>query len=263
MSLFVRPKLQAGFNHILPQGSGGLEFVDFGVLVLPKGKTHEHTSKDREVGLVVISGKARFSADGTAETTIGERNTPFEARAWSVFIPPGNSYRLEAVTDCEIAVASAPSSKKGDVAVLDPSTVKSKSVGRDNWRRDVYDCIADQVDAEKLVIGETINPPGNWSSYPPHRHDEDNPPHEVDMEEVYYFKVDPPDGFGMQRIYTLDRSLDEAYVIEQNNAVAIAEGYHPVAAAGGYKVYYLWILAGRQRVLAPCDDPAHAWVKEG
>ena len=82
------------------------------------------------------------------------------------------------------------------------------------------------------------------------------------MEEVYFFRVKPSQGFGLQRVYTDSRSLDEAYTVENDDTVVLPEGYHPVVAGPGYRLYYLWILAGRQRILRPRDDPDHQWLKD-
>jgi 5-deoxy-glucuronate isomerase len=115
--------------------------------------------------------------------------------------------------------------------------------------------------AVRLLLGETINPPGNWSSYPPHRHDRHDPPREVNLEEVYLFKVDPPGGFGVQLRYDLG-GAEEAFVVRDDDIAVIRAGFHPVAAASGYALYYLWVMAGDGRVMVPYLDPAHAWVQE-
>jgi 5-deoxy-glucuronate isomerase len=116
--------------------------------------------------------------------------------------------------------------------------------------------------AQRLVVGETFNPPGNWSSYPPHKHEVDAYPEEVRMEEIYYYRLNPPQGFGLQRIYTDDRSLDLACAVEDGDTVLLPRGYHPVVAAPGYQLYYLWMLAGHtDRRMKPRDDAEHTWVK--
>jgi 5-deoxy-glucuronate isomerase len=134
-------------------------------------------------------------------------------------------------------------------------------VGRHNWKRTCHDIIPGGFPAKYLVVGETFNPPGNWSSVPPHCHEKDNLPVESLQEEVYYFKMSPSQGFGLQRMYTDDRSIDECYAIQDNDTVALPRGYHPIAAAPGYRLYYLWVLAGPKRAMVPRDDPAHAWLK--
>ena len=110
------------------------------------------------------------------------------------------------------------------------------------------------------MLGETINPPGNWSSYPPHKHDRHAPPEEVALEEVYYYRFKPEGGFGVQLIY--DDHDERAQVVRDGDVVAIPSGYHPVVAAPGYSLYYLWVMAGEGRELAPFFDPRHVWVQE-
>jgi len=129
----------------------------------------------------------------------------------------------------------------------------------------VQTAVGSNVDADRLLVGETFNPPGNWSSYPPHKHDTLNPPLEAPAEEIYFFLVSPPQGWGIQRIYTAPdhpEPLDEVYVVQDGDATILPRGYHPVCAAAGYRLYYLWGIAGEERRYgAWTDDPAHAWVK--
>jgi 5-deoxy-glucuronate isomerase len=120
--------------------------------------------------------------------------------------------------------------------------------------------VPDSVPAQRLLIGETYNPPGLWSSYPPHKHDVQQPPQETKLEEVYHFRLNPPQGFGLQRVY--GDGFDECYTAQDRDTVVITKGYHPVVGAPGYQLYYLWILAGEERTMHPRDDDAHAWAKE-
>ena len=112
------------------------------------------------------------------------------------------------------------------------------------------------------MVIEVYTPGGNWSSYPPHKHDVHNPPAEVDLEELYYYKVSHPDGYAIQKVYTPDRRIDATLTVRDGELVLIPEGYHPVVAAHGYDVYYLNALAGSARSMAASDDPAYAWVRE-
>jgi 5-deoxy-glucuronate isomerase len=113
-----------------------------------------------------------------------------------------------------------------------------------------------------LIIGETFNPPGNWSSSPPHKHDRDDPPREEKFEEVYFYRLDPPQGFALQRVYSADGDLDVCYAVKHNDAVVLPRGYHPVVAAPGYRLYYLWVLAGQSRNPVWSEDPAHSWIHD-
>lgn len=162
----------------------------------------------------------------------------------------------------ELAICSTPGKAGTPARVVTADQLKVRKVGLGNWFRTIYDIVDAPFPAHTMILGETYNPPGFWSSAPPHKHEIDDPPHESEHEEAYFFRLNPARGFGMQRVYTDDRSLDEAYTVEDGDVVAIPRGYHPVAAGPGYQLYYLWVLAGNQRVLAPRDDPEHAWLKE-
>lgn len=261
MKLLYKFSPREGYQPIISKENKHLKYIEFGFLSLKKGQVHEEKTRDKEAGLIILSGKCSLKAGDQEWKSVGERPDVFSGRAFGVYVPCQSEYRITAEGEVEIAICKAPSRLVCPPRLIRPEEVKVKSVGKDNWRRDVYDIIGLTVEAERLVIGETLNPPGNWSSAPPHKHDVDNLPWESDQEEVYFFRVAPPQGFGMQRIYTDDGSLNEAYVLKNNDTVVIPEGYHAVVAAPGYRLYYLWILAGQKRILQPRDDPQHAWIK--
>ena len=135
-------------------------------------------------------------------------------------------------------------------------------MGKPGFQRRALMMVTEEVTADYLFIGEAIVPPANWASYPPHRHDFDELPYEVDMEEIYYFRFDRPQGFGIQKIYSDNRSIDETYTIQDHHTVLIPEGYHPVATAPGYSMYYLWVMAGKNRRFLSRLDPDHSWVAQ-
>lgn len=261
MKLLYKFLPREGYQPIISKENQHLKYIELGFLSLTKGQIYEEESGDKEIGLIILSGKCSLNIEDQEWRSIGERPDVFSGKAFAAYVPCQSKYRISTEDEVEIAVCKAPSKRVCPPRLIRPEEVKVKSVGKDNWRRDVYDIIDLTVEAERLVIGETLNPPGNWSSAPPHKHDIDNLPQESDQEEVYFFRMAPPQGFGMQRIYTDDGSLDEAYVLKNNDTVIIPKGYHPVVAAPGYRLYYLWILAGEKRILQPRDDPQHAWIK--
>jgi len=181
-----------------------------------------------------------------------------------VYLPPNVEYRIIAESAVEIGVSMAPSNSSSPPVLVKPEDVIENNVGAWNWRRTVYTSIGENVKAQRLLVGETLNPPGNWSSYPPHKHDRKGPA-EAPLEEVYFFKVKPPHGFGLQRIYTSPKGgepFDEIFLLENDDTVVIPRGYHPVVAAPGYQLYYLWVLAGEERKYgAWSDDPNHSWLR--
>ncbi len=261
----VRKPLKQGYIEVVPPGFAGLKRLSLGLLSLAEGTDYAAETGDREAGLVVLGGRCRVEAGKTAFAEVGARQNVFSGKAHAVYLPPRCGFKVAALSDvqaalcwCRVDEADTP----GAPALVEPSGVRQKAVGRDNWSRTVDDIFYENVDARYLVLGETMNPPGNWSSAPPHKHDAHEPPHEADMEEIYYFKVDPSQGFGMQRLYD-GATFDVAYTIQDGDAVAIPEGYHPVVAGPGYRLYYLWFLAGRGRKLYPRTDPNHEWLLSG
>ena len=115
--------------------------------------------------------------------------------------------------------------------------------------------------ANKLIVVEVYTPSGNWSSYPPHKHDVHNPPAEVDLDEIYYYRMNNPAGYAYQRLYTRDGKRDVTLTVRDGDVVLVRDGYHPVVAGHGYDLYYLNCLAGSARSLASTEDPQHTWVR--
>lgn len=264
MKLHRSARHSVGIKDIFAPGDSGLSLLGLSVLRLEQGGSTSFESKDREIAAVILSGTCDVDVNGASWTGLGERRDVFDGKATTVYIPPDATTQIRAVTDVTIALCSAP---RGDVAteayVVRPDEVVVNQRGHGAFAREVHDIIDASKPASYLVVGETFNQPGAWSSYPPHKHDVDAPPTEYKMEEIYLFRVNPAQGFGVQALYSNDpdRPLNEAHIVKDYDAVALPFGYHPVAAAPGYSLYYLWFLAGSSRTLVPHDDPAHAWVK--
>lgn len=262
---------KSGYRQVVPLAKKPLEYLGFGLANLAAGEAWKFDTGPAEWTIVILSGSVRaFGPEGElACGPIGVRKNVFSGKAASLYLPPKFKGRIEAATAAELAVCQALVKNtvcKQTVAhavarVITPDDVKVKTVGVHNWERTVHDIVDQRTPAARLLVGETFNKTGCWSSYPPHRHDEDRLPLEANLEEIYFFQTSPPQGFGFQRIYTDDRSLDEAYAVENGDTVVLPRGYHPVAAAPGYQVYYLWLMAGTGRVMCPFDDPQHAWIK--
>jgi 5-deoxy-glucuronate isomerase len=222
-----------------------------------------------ETAAVVMSGVVDAStADGAGLGQAGDRASVFDAPGDTVYAPAGTGLRLRVLDGAaQVAVASAaaePSAQAPPARIIGPSEQRIAEVGEGNWSRTVRTILGPEHDAQRLLLGETINPPGNWSSYPPHRHDRHNPPEEVDLEEVYLFRTDPAGGFGVQLRYELDGDrAEETFMVRDDDIAVIRTGFHPVVAASGYELYYLWVMAGEGRVMMPYLDPAHAWVMNG
>ncbi|MBX6763843.1 MAG: 5-deoxy-glucuronate isomerase [Rubrobacteraceae bacterium] len=224
----------------------------------------ELVDEGRESVLVILGGRCSVEVEGGGSwKELGERKDVFSGKATAVYVPAGTPYRISSQTGSEVAICRAPADGGGEAYVVRPGEVNAAVRGSGNWRREVHDIIDESRPAARLVVGETFNEPGCWSSYPPHKHDEQDPPREVRMQEVYYYRLDPAGGFGLQRIYSPERSFEESFAVRDGDAVLIPFGYHPVVAAGGYRLYYLWALCGEGRTLRPNEDPAHRWISEG
>lgn len=267
--IFKNTGLKSGYTLMVSPENSELKYIEFGRLFLPQ-KNDEYKGKtgSREAVLTIFEGKCSIeimTADKELSyRSIGDRRDVFSGKPTMIYLPPDVEYRIVAESTVEIGISMAPSTSDSPPILVKPEEVVEASVGSWNWRRTVRTSIGENVKAQKLLVGETINPPGNWSSYPPHKHDKKSLS-EAPLEEVYFFKVKPPNGFGIQRIYTPpddEDPFDEIFLIENNDAVVIPRGYHPVVAAPGYQLYYLWVLAGEERKYgAWSDDPNHSWLR--
>lgn len=257
-------------SEIVGGGRGPLKWLRVERLRLG-GAAREHTFETggREYVLDIFSGRCtvgiRAGAGSATFPEVGERASVFAGRPTMVYIPIGAQVSLYAESeDFDGVLMSAPGDTAYPPVLVCPQECQAKTVGRDNWQRSVVTAIGENVRANRLLVGETTNPPGNWSSAPPHKHDR-NAGDERPMEEVYVFRTDPPQGFGLQRVYTAPgdpHPFDVTYAVKNGDTVALPRGYHPVVAAPGYRLFYLWVLAGEERRYgAWSDDPAHAWIR--
>jgi 5-deoxy-glucuronate isomerase len=249
----------------LTTAGGNTAHITLSLVDLAAGETLEVRPED-ETAAVVLSGRVDAAVDGAPLGVAGARSSVFEAPADAVYAPPGAAMALSASGDgaVQVAIAAAAAEPTRDAPparIVRPPDQRIAEVGHGNWSRTVRTILGPEHDALRLLVGETINPPGNWSSYPPHRHDRHDPPREANLEEVYLFKVDPPGGFGVQIRYDLG-GAEEASLVRDDDVAVIGAGFHPVVAASGYALYYLWVMAGDGRVMMPHLDPAHAWVAE-
>jgi 5-deoxy-glucuronate isomerase len=243
---------------VAPEREGDL--IGLVVADLATGERFEGAS-NLETVVVVLGGVVEVAANGVSLGSAGGRASVFEGPGHAVYAPPGTALRLTATRPAQLAVATAPAGEgaASTARIIGPGDQRLADAGKGNWARSVRTILGPEHAAGRLLVGETINPPGNWSSYPPHKHDRQAPPDEVRLEEVYLFKIDPPGGFGVQVRYDDDGA--EAFTVRDGDVAVIRSGYHPVVAAPGYSLYYLWVMAGDGRQMIPHFDPAHAWVQ--
>jgi 5-deoxy-glucuronate isomerase len=258
--LLVKPALSSTrVHHVTPQ-SAGWTYVGFEVHDLAPGQTVSAETGDEEICLVLVAGKARITAGDEDFGVLGERTNPVEGAPWSVYVPARSRYSVTAEGEVELAVCAAPGTGALPARVIGPEKVGQETRGKGSNTRYVRNILPEWEPAESLLVVEVITPSGNWSSYPPHKHDQDNLPHESLLEETYYHRLSPPQGYGVQRVYTDDRSLDETLAFGNRDVVLVPEGYHPVGVAHGYDLYYLNVMAGPKRVWKFYNDPDHEWM---
>lgn len=260
-----------GYQVIASPENSPLKWLTFGTLNLfSKTNIYEGKLADEEAVLTLLSGtgtiEIRENSGQTIHYSLGPRTDPFTERATMIYLPPQSTFQVTGLSPVfKSTLHKVPAEKQGHPLLIQPKDVTPVPTGRDNWQRDICLCTAMDLPIQRLSMGETISQPGNWSSYPPHKHDEEKLPMEFALEEIYYFLLNPKQGFGMMRVYDppewKDR-LDETFVLQDGDTVVIPHGYHPVVVAPGYQIYYLFSLAGRERHHGTwSDDPDHQWVK--
>lgn len=240
--------------------SAGWKHVGFEMFHLAPGQSLSDATGNREVCLVLVTGTASVTAGGERFASIGGRKTPFDGKPYSVYVPAGSDFTVTAESELELAVCSAPGTGAFPVRLIPPEKVGFEERGQGTNRRLVYNILPDTEPAESLLVVEVITPGGNWSSYPPHKHDRDAFPEETFLEETYYHRLNPPQGFAFQRVYTDARDIDETFAVENGDCVLVPRGYHPVGAPHGYDLYYLNVMAGPTRQWRFKNDPAHEWI---
>lgn len=246
-----------GIQNLQRRGEGGAKELTSSRLRLAAGASQRYHMNGEETILVLQEGRASF------KTPAGEwrlsRSSVFSERASALYLPPGVQLIVTAEESLEAILFSTPTREGGPPAVVRPDDVRVSARGRGNYEREVHDIFVTDSHARRLMVGETYNPPGHWSSFPPHKHDgRDGEPV---LEEIYYYRVSPPQGFGHQMLYTADGEC-QTHTVRDGDAVLLPYGYHPVSSPPGYTLYYVWAMAGAERRLALHEDPAHRWIHD-
>ncbi len=224
-------------------------------------RTEIRLPADREGCLVVLTGTIDLRVGDESWQGLGDRTSVFDdASPHAVYAPPSSVFEISASTDTEIALASAPATGLHGVRLIPPSSMKRSVRGTGANTRYVCDILPESEPAESLLVVEVLTPAGHSSSYPPHKHDTDALPEESVLEETYYHRIDPPQGFAFQRVYTDSRDIDESMAVGDHDVVMVPRGYHPVVMPHGYRGYYLNVMAGPRREWHFRNDPAHEWM---
>jgi 5-deoxy-glucuronate isomerase len=257
-------------QNITPE-SAGWKYVGFDVFKLKSGQSLQQKTGSREVCLVLLTGKASVKTLHESWDNLGERMSIFSENSgtdskppYAVYVPNDDQFSVTAETDLELALCSAPGKGSFPSRLIKPEHMTYETRGKGTNTRHICNILPEMAEADSLLVVEVITPNGNWSSYPPHKHDSDNIPEESYLEETYYHRINPPQGFAFQRVYTDDGSLDETMAVQNHDVVQVPRGYHPVGAPHGYDLYYLNVMAGPKRIWKFYNDPEHEWiVKKG
>ncbi|WP_274426914.1 5-deoxy-glucuronate isomerase [Chelativorans sp. YIM 93263] len=261
-NLLVKPAGTGGKVHDITPKSAGWGYVGFSLYRLKPGETATEETGDREVILVLVEGKAEIAAEEKDFGELGERMDVFERLPpHAVYIPNGSRWSAKATTECTLAVCSAPGEGGHDAQVIGPAGISLAERGKDANTRYIHAIAMEERDvADSLLVTEVFTPQGNWSSYPPHRHDEDNYPEMTYLEETYYHRLNPAQGFGFQRVFTEDGELDETMAVSNHDVVLVPRGHHPCGSPYGYEMYYLNVMAGPRRAWRFQNHPDHDWI---
>ena len=275
-SLIVHPRKDSDPDiivKVLPE-QVGWKTIEFEVRSLTKGQTRKSNTAQKETAVIILSGTISVESNRGAWKNLGKRKDVFSGLPYALYLPIETTFIITAASDTEFALASIPAEKEFPARIISPQEVLVEIRGGDHATRQINNIIPPGFPCQHLVVVEVYTPGGNWSSFPPHKHDNrkvnaEGDLMEADLDEIYYYKLDKPEGFALQRVYTSNDSplqkahkgFDTALVVKDNDVVLVPEGFHPVSSPPGYMTYYLNILAGSDQVLTAEDDPNYAWIK--
>ncbi len=261
--LLRKPTGTSGLVHDITPQSAGWSYVGFALHRLAVGETASGATDDREVIMVIVEGKAALQAAGQDWGIMGDRLDVFEKTPpHCLYLPAGSDWQATATTPCTIAICSAPVTTNQHAAQRlgpDGITLTPRGTGA-NTRHINNIAMENREVADSLLVTEVFTPSGNWSSYPSHRHDENDYPRMTYLEESYYHRLNPASGFGVQRVYSEDGTLDETMTVKNHDVVLVPRGHHPCGAPYGYEMYYLNVMAGPLRKWRFQNDPDHDWI---
>ncbi|MBN3036707.1 MAG: 5-deoxy-glucuronate isomerase [Bacteroidales bacterium] len=264
--LLVKPIAENGVYQRILKEEAGWDFLNFEARLMKQEEQWEGTTADNEYGIILLGGNYSVVSDRGNWKTINGRKDVFSGIAHTLYLPRHTHFKITAESELlDIAYGWCATDRDVPFQYKRPDEVAIEIRGGDNATRQINSLIEPGFNCHRLVSVEVYTPSGNWSSFPPHKHDnrkvdENGNVQEASLQETYFYKIDKPQGYAIQHVYNDDRSLDELNVARNNDVVMVPEGYHPVAAGHGYNVYYLNFLAGSDQSLANTDDPDHKWI---
>jgi 5-deoxy-glucuronate isomerase len=254
--------LRHGEWDVVDPASAGWRYLSFRVESI---KPADHVSRNtggEEIAIVPLEGTCLVESDGV-RWELGGRGSVFDGMPWALYLSRGTEYTVSAFDDVEVAVCGALADERHEPRLVTPEEVEIEVRGSGNATRQINHILKPEFPAQRLLVVEVFTPAGNWSSYPPHKHDEDDPPGEVILEETYYYRTqtEPEGAFAVQRLYSPQHGTDVTATVRDGDLMLVPHGYHTTAAAHGYDLYYLNALAGDRRSMAAADDPELAWIR--
>jgi 5-deoxy-glucuronate isomerase len=250
-------------THGITAADAGWRYVGFREHRLQAGQGFERPADDRETAVIVMEGSVSVDASGQRYPSLGSRGSVFDGPPAPVLLlPPGSPLAIRAESEATVIVADAPGAAQRVTRLISAADVLVETRGRGATERRIHHLLPPTAAAGRLILFEVFTPGGNWSSYPPHKHDTEDPPREAYLEEAYYYRFARPEGWAFARLYTADRSLDASFAPRDGDVVLVPRGYHPVAAAPGYDAYYLNVMAGPHRAWHFTLDTDHAWLMD-
>ena len=274
-NLLIKANADSNLVNSVTASQAGWNLISFEVHNLKKGDSWSFDSTENELAIIMLSGVVNIESNRGEWRDVGERENVFAGGAHALYLPRRTQFSLFATCDCQFAVTWVPTDCDHEPWHINPADTKIDIRGGDNATRQINNLLPPGSPVHRLVLVEVYTPSGNWSSYPPHKHDEHVTDEkgnllQAELEEIYFYKIDKPDGYAYQRIYTDDTSplqkagnpIDAIIKAEDDSIVLVPGGYHPVVSAPGYTTYYLNVLAGSAQSLACYDDPRYEWVKD-
>jgi 5-deoxy-glucuronate isomerase len=243
--------------RVAPDGTDW-RFIHFEARRLNGGERVDGDTAVNETALVVLGGSVTIDAGGEQFEIAGREDVWARTPASLVLLPPQTQYALRAQSHCEVIITGAEARSAAKPRLIGPDDILVERRGEGQTLRYVHHLLPPSAEAERLILVEVYTPPGNWSSFPPHKHDIDDSPRESYLEEIYYYRLDPPTGFALQRIYTAEEEVDESIAACDGDLVLVPRGYHVVANTPGHECYYLNVMAGIGRAWTFSLDPAYA-----
>ena len=248
-------------SEIITKDNSTLKMLEVDMVKLRAGESKKYNEENKEYGLVILGGSCTVFGEGFNFENIGKRKNVFDGPATSVYVGANTPFAITGVSkEVVICVAKCPSENAHKAVLIKPEDVIIKDLGKPGWQRQAHFILDERVEADLIYIGEAFVHGGQWASFPPHKHDDDNMPTEGFLEEIYYYEFDKPQGFGIQKVYTKEGDIDETYTVKTGDFIEIPRGYHPFCAAPGYENYYLWLMAGKNRGFFMTTEECHNWL---